>query len=99
MPELNQTPTIKTPHIEYISLQVIKSIHRTHQILDYIKNHPNTTPYEISKDLGITYTCVSNTINDLEYCKLIAIRVVVSNENRTQKQVYIPELNKQEDSK
>ena len=89
--ELIEEPFLKQNPINYISTIDHRAIIRTHHILNYIKEHPNSTPYQISKDLDINYTNVSKTIKDLEYCRLVYVRVEIGDNNRTHKCVYIPE--------
>lgn len=60
---------------------------RKHHILNFVKKHPGTTAYIISKELHISYSEIKKAIRDMEYCGFIFIRVVLVN-GRPNKKLY-----------
>jgi len=82
---------IETP-IKNISKVDYRAIIRTHLILQYIKDNPYKTPYSIAKATGVNYATISTTISNFEYCKLVATRLQIGENNRANKLVYVPEV-------
>ena len=66
-----------------------KRVQRTHHILNFIKEHPGTTAYEISKKLDYSYSDVARIIRDLEYCSAIFTKTEYLN-SVVRKKLYIP---------
>lgn len=80
--------------IKNISNNDNRAIMRTNIIIEYIKQHPYCTPYQISKKLKINYATTSQTIKELIFCNTIACKIEIGFNNRTQKRVYIPSKEK-----
>ena len=76
--------------MDNISIIDYRAIIRNNKILNYIIENPFCTPYQISGDLDINYASVSRTVKDLEYCKIIIIKVKIGSNNRTHKECFIP---------
>ncbi len=93
MEDITNSSNREQGSINSILTNDLRALHRTHSVLDYIKKHPNSTPYEMSAKLNISYPSVARSIKDLEYCKLILIRVKIGSNNRTHKECFIPETN------
>ncbi len=60
---------------------------RKNHILNFIKKHPGTTSYTISKEMGISYSQIVQAVRDMEYLGFIFIRVVIVN-GRPNKKLY-----------
>lgn len=88
--ETGENSTFLESPIIHISPLEARAILRTHQILCYILQNPSCTPYKISKELKLDYSTTSKTCKDLEYCRLIYVRVEVGDNNRTHKKLYVP---------
>lgn len=77
--------------IKNISKIEERAIKRTNLILEYIKNNPNCTPYQISKELEINYATTSQTVKELIFCNLICYKIEIGENNRAHKRVFVPE--------
>ena len=64
---------------------------RTHHILNFIKEHPGTTAYEISKILEFSYSDVARIIRDLEYTQIVQVEMEYL-DSVVKKRLYIPKI-------
>lgn len=64
------------------------------KVLDYIRANYPITPYKLSKDLNIAYTTIAKICKEFEFCGLIKFEVVIGDNNRTHKEIYIENGNK-----
>lgn len=85
-------------NIKPISTNTNRKVQRTNIILDFIKKNAPTSPYKISKELGINYTDVARTIKELEFVGLIQTKAVISKENRAFKEIILPDKLKEEEN-
>jgi len=91
MEDLNKD--LKTPEepIQDISTNSPKRVQRINHVLNYIREHAPITPYALAKEMEISYTEIHRIVKDLEYCGLIAVRVVLGEYNRAHKLITIPD--------
>ncbi len=74
-----------------------KKVLRNNHILNLIKENSPITPYKLTKLVKWSYTEVCRVIRDLEYCGLIQVKIVIGENNRSNKLLTIPNNIQQKD--
>lgn len=88
---LDQPPIFSAFDISHIHSNEIKRLNRNHLILKTIKENPQITPYILAKKLHFDYSSVLKICKDLEYCGLILSHSIISDKNRVNKLLYVPQ--------
>lgn len=78
--------------INTLSTNSEKRVQKNNQVLNLIKERQPITPYSLTKLLPFSYTEVCRVVRDLEYCGLIQIKVIIGENTRAKKLLFIPEL-------
>ncbi len=85
--EMGNSSFFKNKNISTLYSNTPERVARKNLILNFVKEHPGTTSYTISKEMGISYSQIVQTVRDMEYLGFIFIRVVVVN-GRPNKKLY-----------
>ena len=83
--------------IEHISAKQDKCIRRNNLIFNYIKKNYPINLYQLSQNLSINYKTISEVVKFLEISKLIKTKIIINQENRAEKQLFLPEIEERED--
>jgi len=74
-------------------------IRRNHIVLEAIKNHSKITKYQLRKILKLPYSSISRSVEDLLYGGLISSTLIIDNEKRKQRLLFVPEFEGDKDAK
>jgi len=90
---MKESDTIKTAtnNINTLYSNSDELVLRNNHVFEFIKKNAPISPYKIAKEMKVSYTTIKRIIRNLEYCGLIKIKVILTDENRTCKMIIIPE--------
>lgn len=68
------------------------SVEKTrHEIIKYVKEHPNCTSWQIKKHLGLVWRSVSDALRELVFARVLCVKQGISEKNIPCELFFIPE--------